>query len=760
MHKQSYIYAHDETRPPTRGVRALQFLGRTFFRNGYPWFRRSLWYMYPYRRRIGIALLCTIVIAVLWGGAIGMVMPGAKILLTEEGLHGWAYTSVGGDVIGARLIEQDSRLSIDGNALPKIVNVISAPENSPAAAAGLAGDDRILGIDGKIMPARDVLRRVANATPGEGGQPGEALNLLVLRDGQQRTVTAHAGEANWSSRLLLAIVSRVPEPKSSEDSYYIFIGLLAFALAISVVRAVFTFTQEYLIGSAIWMGVMDMRCENYDRVLHLPVTFFSQNVTDTTSRFVQDTNELANGQHALLGRTMVEPAKAIGSITLALILSWQLTLLALIAGPPAFWIIRRLSKKMHKASRKALEGWSTMLAVLNETLQGIRAVKAYTMEGAERRRFFRANRALLSQQVRKIRLDAATSPIVEILSIVTAMSAAVIAGYLVFYTKPFGVAEFHLDKTIFIGWMAACFAMFDPIRKLARVAMRFAESDAAGKRIFELQDAIPEPHVPKAPSLPRHSQSIEFRDVSFRYPNTTADTLANISLTVRAGQSIAVVGPNGSGKTTLVSLLPRLLEPTGGKILIDGHDIATTSTRSLRRQIALVSQDAVLFHATIAENIAYGLSRPREDDVLAASHRAFVDEFVREMPEGYQTMVGEHGATLSGGQKQRISIARAILRDPAIMIFDEAMSQVDADSEHRIHQAMQEFVKGRTTFTIAHRFATVLSADVIVVMADGKIADHGTHDQLLKRCELYRHLYHTQFADTGGNTKGTNVERA
>jgi subfamily B ATP-binding cassette protein MsbA len=200
----------------------------------------------------------------------------------------------------------------------------------------------------------------------------------------------------------------------------------------------------------------------------------------------------------------------------------------------------------------------------------------------------------------------------------------------------------------------------------------------------------------------------------------------------------------------MISLLPRLLDPTSGVIRIDGQDIMKVSIRSLRRQIGLVTQDTVIFHATIAENIAYGLRRPRQQDVLAAAKKAFVDEFVNEMPNGFDTIVGEYGATLSGGQKQRISIARAILRNPRILIFDEAMSQVDANSERRITEAMEQFVQGRTTLMIAHRFATVLSADMILVVDEGRILDSGTHEELLNRCQLYRHLYQTQFADTGG----------
>ncbi len=228
-----------------------------------------------------------------------------------------------------------------------------------------------------------------------------------------------------------------------------------------------------------------------------------------------------------------------------------------------------------------------------------------------------------------------------------------------------------------------------------------------------------------------------------------------MNLVIRAGENVAIVGPNGSGKTTLVSMIPRLLDPSAGQVLIDGTDIAQCSLRSLRRQIALVTQDAVLFHATIEENIACGLHRSGPDKTYQAARRAYVEEFVRKLPEGYGTIVGPHGATLSGGERQRIAIARAILRDPAILIFDEAMSQIDADSEHRIQQAMREFSCGRTTLVVAHRFATVLAADRIVVMQAGRILDSGTHSELMDRCELYRHLYHTQFTATSGQKIAT-----
>jgi len=301
--------------------------------------------------------------------------------------------------------------------------------------------------------------------------------------------------------------------------------------------------------------------------------------------------------------------------------------------------------------------------------------------------------------------------------------------------------------------MMGCMAtMFDPLRKLAKVVTRFQRADAAAARVFELHDRAVETSLPDAPDLPRHSRSIEFRGASFRYPGAVEDAVKEVDLTIRAGETFALVGPNGSGKTTLLSLLPRLLQATGGEVLIDGQDIQKVSLLSLRGQIGLVTQETVLFHATVAENIAYGVADADAEAVLGAAGRAFVDEFVRDLPNGYDTMVGEHGATLSGGQRQRITIARAILRDPAILIFDEAMSQADADSERRIHQAMEDFVRDRTTLMIAHRFQTVMSADRIAVMDAGRVVDVGAHAELLERCRLYRHLYQTQFNGLGTET--------
>jgi len=707
------------------------------------YFIRSLKYLRPYRTRLAISIVCVIFIAVLWGGGLGMCIPAMKVLIDPEGLHGWAWRTGAENRLGAKLSSRvaPEDLQVDGRHVVVVLDVVSVEDNGPAAQAGLAEGGWIVGIDERpVLQANDLARRLTTeASAGDSVQ----LHVLPPRADRGEQVVLRLEKLDLSARLLAWIAGRVREPEEFSGRFRLFVYILIAAFVLTIVRDLLRFFQEYLVHTSAMRATLDIRRDNYNVALRLPLTHYSSRGTsDTMSRFLQDTHDVQRGQVSLFGKTMVEPAKAVGAIAGALILSWKMTLVAMLAGPPIFIFIRQFGKLMKRATRRALESWSRMLGVLEETLIGIRVVKAYTMEAAERKRFYRVNRRLRKEQDRIARIDAATPATVECLGVCAGLTAAGVAGYFVF--------QRDMEPTIFIAWLIFLVAMFDPVRKLAQVVNRFQQADAAARRIFELQDLPVEKRIPNAPKLPRHSESLEFRGVRFRYPGTSADALRDINLTVRAGETVAIVGPNGSGKTTMVSLVPRLLDPTGGAVLIDGHDIEKVSLRSLRQQIGLVTQDAVLFNATIEENISYGLRHAPEDAVRSAARRAFVDEFVRELPDGYDTMVGEHGATLSGGQKQRITIARAILRDPAILIFDEAMSQIDADSERKIHQATEEFIRGRTTLMIAHRFATVLSADRIAVLEAGRVIDVGKHEELLERCDVYRHLYRTQFVDSGG----------
>ena len=709
-------------------------------------FFRSVGYLKPYRKRLAVSIVCVLLIAVLWFAGLGMFAPGLKVLISPEGLHGWAWNSLTSDRLGIKVVTRigGEQTVVEGRQLGMYVDIVDTDADGPADRAGIKAGEWLVGLeDGddahRLMPGGAVARHVALAP----AHASPALRVFNPYDNKVRTATVTLAQAGVTARLLGRVARTIPEPTTMSGRFPVLVWVLVTIAVLTVLRDLLRFVQEYLVQSAVWRSIMDLRCENYGIALRLPTTFFAaKGTSDTMSRFVQDTGHLARGMVTLFGKTLVEPAKAVASLALALCCSWRLTLLALLVGPPAFLLIRGLGRLMHKAARKALEGWAAMLAILEETLAGIRVVKAYTMEATERRRFFRVNRRLLKQQVRMAAIDSAISPAIEAMGIVAAMVAIGAAGY--------WVLRGSMDRELFFTWVAGLLGMFDPIRKLSKVVTRFQRSDAAAARVFELHDQEQEKRIPGAPMLPRHAESLQFRNVSFRYPGAANDALRDVSLSVAHGQTMAIVGPNGSGKTTLVSLVPRLLDPTEGQVLLDGRDVSQYSMRSLRRQIALVTQETVLFNATIAENISYGLRRPRDEDVRAAAKKAFVDEFADELRDGYDTMVSERGATLSGGQRQRITIARAILRDPAILIFDEAMSQIDADSERRIHQAMEQFIRGRTCLLVAHRFATVLSADRIAVMNEGRIEDVGTHEELLDRCGLYRHLYRTQFVDSGG----------
>ena len=698
-------------------------------------FRRSLKYLRPYRLRVALAILCVVLISVLWAGGLSALLPGAKVLLSSEGLHGWAFQESAKDSIGCAFVQMENPPA-DARPPQAELEVLAVVKNSPAEQAGIKKGQYVVAVG--AGGAMELFSQLAHLAPGEPArlqvrQPGDAENnsgqVILLVAGPKRT---------WT-KVLLRLADFFPIPSSYSQRFSMLLWLVGFGVVITVVRNLVRFGQEYLVTSIVLREIIDIRRDNYNTVLRLPMTFFSkQGTTDSISRFFQDTAEVGLGHMALLGTTLVEPAKAIAALAVALALNWKLTILIVVALPPGVWMIRQMGKKMHQASRRALQSWSQMLSILQETLGGIRAVKTYTMEAAERKRFMRASRQLLRHQTKMAMIESMASPIVETVGLIAAMAAVAWAGYYVL-NDPHG-----FDREQFLALIACLGMVLGPTRRMGGISTRLHRADAAAARVFELMDSRREKTSPTWPALPRHSKSIEFKGVAFRYEGANADALSDINLVIPAGATVAFVGPNGSGKTTLVSMVPRLLEPTAGQVVIDGADIAGVSLRSLRRQIALVSQDTIIFNATIAENIAYGLRKADPQLIQQAALKAFVHEFVAELPQGYDTIVGQRGSTLSGGQCQRIAIARAILRDPAILIFDEAMSQVDSESEERIRQAMAEFIKGRTALVVAHRLRTVLTADMIVVMDAGRVVDTGSHEQLLRRCEIYHRLHQTQ----------------
>jgi subfamily B ATP-binding cassette protein MsbA len=436
-------------------------------------------------------------------------------------------------------------------------------------------------------------------------------------------------------------------------------------------------------------------------------------------------------------------------VILACFFSWQLTLMFLVLVPISAFILTKVGRLMKRATRKLLERMANLYKILTETFQGIRVVKAFTMEPYERRRFCSATKDYYHRAMWVVNLDALASPIIELLGVAAIGAALLVGAYLVIKpeTHVFGMrmisGPMNHESLLSLYLMLASIA--DPVRKLSSVYTRIQSGMAAADRIFTFVDRQPRVRGNyNAPRLPHHGSVIEFRDVCFSY-EPGRPILTNIHLKVRHGETIALVGRNGCGKTTLVGLIPRFYDPDHGFIMVDGKDIRTVNLRSLRQQVGVVTQETTLFDDTIFNNIAYGSRRASAAAVEDAARRAYAHDFITQLSSGYETRVGEAGCKLSGGQKQRLALARAILRDPRIFILDEFTSQTDLESEALIHKALREFMRDRTTFVITHRLNTLEIANRIVIIENGRIVAEGTHQELLLASPEYQRLHEAQF---------------
>lgn len=507
---------------------------------------------------------------------------------------------------------------------------------------------------------------------------------------------------------------------------------------LTVIGGTANFLHAYLTMTVVQRAVANIRREIFHRVLRLPLMdVIAGSTADKVSRLVGDAAALESGFNALLSRTVAQVTKGLAAFLAALIVEWRLTVAAALAAPLLYGVIRNLGKRVRRASRRAMQSQAGLYAAALEALQGLRVVKVHTTERYEAGRFHRINKDVMRQMLRVRAARALAGPLVEGLTVLAVGALCLIAAKV--------VIDGQLDPGRFLVALAALGFVGAALKPLTGLLNDISASAAAAQRLRELFEARPEPgHDLALPRLPRHVRSLEFHEATVFYPGSTRPALAGVSLRIAHGERVAFVGPNGAGKTTLLSLVPRLFDPQRGAVLIDGRDIRQFSVRSLRRQIGVVTQETVLFRASVRDNIAYGAEDASPQRIEAAARKARAHEFIVTLPRGYDTILGEQGLTLSGGQRQRLAIARAILRDPAILILDEATSMVDADSEAKIAEAIAEFSLGRTCLIVAHRLSTVLHADRIVVMDQGRIVDEGTHAALLVRCPVYRLIAENQ----------------
>ena len=528
----------------------------------------------------------------------------------------------------------------------------------------------------------------------------------------------------------------------SGDPFWGLAEVFLIILVITIFGSIMRFIFQATVLTISYRTVMVIRKDAYHRLIHAPYEhLLEEGAIDYMSRITRDTNQLARGFNAIMGRATRDSLMSIVFLLLALIINWELTLYFMLAIPALGIVIRKLSKRIRRASKRALQAYGWMLGAVTESMQSISVVKTHNAEGYERRRFNVINRAVFAQEMKARTARVMSSPLTETIAIIGIMGVVLIAAYRVYNG---GVPAAQLFNVLVMLGLAG-----NSVKPIAKLNTDLQDAGAAAERIDELLKLPIEKNTRDITKnlqnpLPIHKKNIQFKNVAYTYPKCDRPAVNNINLDIECGQTIAIVGPNGSGKSTVLNLLPRLWDAQVGEVLIDENDITKVSLKSLRKQIAMVTQQTFLFEGSIADNIAYGRRHTRREDIISAARAARASEFIEELEDGYDTVLGEGGSGLSGGQKQRLCIARAILRNPRILILDEATSQIDADSEYKINQALAEFRIGRTTFVIAHRLSTVIDADIIVVMVDGEIIDKGTHQELLKRCTTYQTLTHTQ----------------
>lgn len=683
-----------------------------------------LWpFVAPHRFKLIISTVIGILIAGLWGANLTVAYPVITILLDDKS----PVLDAQGEVVAAAEGTNSLRLYVDRwfeDSSTKLENL----------KLGLAS----------ISTQLDELQQ--QATPATDPN---YVKLLQRQSRLQADVASTSQDLSQASWVRAYVIPYVPQ-----DEFQTLCWLLVAVLVATLIKGVLIYWQDMLVGSVAESTVRDLRQNLLAKTLDLDFQTLSlEGKSGLMSRFTYDSEQLSIGISMLGGKMIREPLKCLACMALALAFNWRLTLLSLVFIPLLGLFLSRFGKMLKRASRKMMESMSQIYKILEETFDGLKVVIGFHNAEHHKQLFSSQYSTFYSKSMKVVKIDAASKPLLELLGLAAMFAALIPGAYLVLRGKTdlLGVqlagrvmdgAQLGLIYVLLAG-------MLDPCRKMSGGFTRLKRCTAAIDRIFQLMDRhslIVERPAP-AP-LTRHATSLTFEDISFRYATRDPQAsrglaLEHVDLEIAHGEVVAIVGQNGCGKSTLVNLLPRFYDPEAGDVKIDGRSIRDVALADLRSQVGVVTQETLLFDGTILDNIRYGSPQATLSQVEEAARQAHVLPIIRSMPQGFDTVIGDRGKDLSGGQRQRIALARVMLRDPSILILDEATSAADAESESLIHQALQAFVKGRTTLLISHTLSHSLLSFItrIVVMENGKIVASGTHEELLRMCPLYHRLY-------------------
>jgi ATP-binding cassette, subfamily B, bacterial MsbA len=740
-------------------------------------FARLVRFALPYKVRFGLSICCAAMVALLFFTELGAVYPLLHILFDRQNPQRWMAEKIDSiedelGVLEARKAEAQRVQAVartgrrDFEGLQKrnreLYDDLRDQENSLREHEGRLGDAALRDQGGPAAPDQvsrlEGLRRSKHLAEARWKELADCASLLRRQemaplDRRVAAIDAEIGDEDWWLRRYMLVQPFVNRYLPA-DSFKCLLLLIAMVMLGVAIKGVFLFLQEVLVADVMQLTLLRIRNRFFRRTVNLDLASFSdQGSSELMARFTNDMDSFGQGLNTLMTKLIREPMRIVACLCGAIAFNWRLTLLTLILVPISAATTYRVGKIMKRAVRRSLESMSTIYKILQESFQGIKIVKAFAMERVERRRFFKETKNLYRKSVRVAMIDAMSDPVLEMLTLTTVAIALLAGSYLVLNrTIYLELGIFRLQLAAQPMEMQDLFALYamlagvsDPIRKLANVHSKIQRASAAADRICAMMDRAPRVIDRKrAPVLPRHRQAVELEQVTFSY-NGETPVLKGLSLGVRHGETIALVGPNGCGKTTLMNLIPRFWDVQSGAIRIDGHDIRDVPLRSLRRQIGIVLQETILFQDTIANNIAYGNPSASREAVIQAAESAYAHQFILGLPQGYDTVVGERGYGLSGGQRQRIALARVMLRDPSILILDEATSAVDIQDEVLIRKAIEEFARGRTTFLISHNLASIQVADRIVLLNGGRIEAVGTDQELQRTSALYRRLHEIHY---------------